>query len=66
MFTDKQTVSLSFFNTFVFPKIILIMIKNFLVVLSFFLALNAVGQAKKITLEDGVLQQNRAFRADKL
>jgi len=34
-------------------------------VFSFFFIVSAFGQ-KKITLEDGVLQQNRAFRADKL
>ncbi|MFT3794073.1 DPP IV N-terminal domain-containing protein [Flavobacterium sp.] len=39
--------------------------KNLLAVCSFFLFVSAFGQ-KKITLEDGVLQQNRAFRADKL
>ena len=30
------------------------------------MAIACFGQAKKITLEDGVLQQNRKFRADKL
>ena len=35
-------------------------------VIVFFLAVSSFGQAKKLTLEDGVLQQNRQFRADKL
>lgn len=39
--------------------------KNLVAVFSFFLFVSAFGQ-KKITLEDGVLQQNRAFRADKM
>lgn len=39
--------------------------KHLVAVFSFFLFVTAFGQ-KKITLEDGVLQQNRAFRADKL
>jgi dipeptidyl-peptidase-4 len=37
-----------------------------IVIFSFFIAVTAFGQTKKITLEDGVLQQNRQFRADKL
>ncbi len=37
-----------------------------LLVLSCFLAIASFGQAKKITLEESVLQQNRQFRADKL
>lgn len=37
-----------------------------LVVLSCFLVMASFGQAKKITLEESVLQQNRQFRADKL
>jgi dipeptidyl-peptidase-4 len=41
------------------------MSKNLMAVFSFFFIVSAFGQ-KKITLEDGVLQQNRAFRADKL
>lgn len=40
--------------------------KHLLAVFSFFFMVTAFGQGKKITLEDGVLQQNRAFRADKL
>jgi dipeptidyl-peptidase-4 len=40
--------------------------KNLILVFSFFIAVSAFGQNKKITLEDGVLQQNRNFRADKL
>jgi len=39
--------------------------KSFLV-FGFFLAVSAFGQGKKITLEDGVLQQNRKFKADNL
>ena len=42
------------------------MSKHFIAVFSFFFMVTAFGQGKKITLEDGVLQQNRAFRADKL
>ncbi|HPJ10647.1 MAG TPA: DPP IV N-terminal domain-containing protein [Flavobacterium sp.] len=37
-----------------------------LLVLSCFVATLSLAQTKKITLEDGVLQQNRTFRADKL
>lgn len=37
-----------------------------LLVLSCFMATLSFAQTKKITLEDGVLQQNRTFRADKL
>ncbi len=37
-----------------------------LLVLSCFMATLSFAQNKKITLEDGVLQQNRMFRADKL
>jgi len=40
--------------------------KIFTLVLSCLIAVASFGQAKKITLEDGVLQQNRQFRADKL
>lgn len=39
--------------------------KKLIAVCSFFLFVSAFAQ-KKITLEDGVLQQNRAFRADKM
>lgn len=42
------------------------MTKKFLYIFGFFIAVSAFGQTKKITLEDGVLQQNRLFRADKL
>ena len=37
-----------------------------LLILSCFLTFSSFGQSKKLTLEDGVLQQNRQFRADKL
>lgn len=37
-----------------------------LVLASFLIACSAVGQQKKLTLEESVLQQNRQFRADKL
>ncbi|MET0760578.1 MAG: DPP IV N-terminal domain-containing protein [Flavobacterium sp.] len=40
--------------------------KHLILIFSFFIAVTAFGQTKKITLEDGVLQQNRNFRADKL
>ncbi len=40
--------------------------KKLILVFSFFIAVTAFGQNKKLTLEDGVLQQNRQFRADKL
>ncbi|MGG7033569.1 MAG: DPP IV N-terminal domain-containing protein [Flavobacterium sp.] len=39
--------------------------KSFLI-LGFFIAVSAFGQGKKITLEDGVLQQHRKFKADNL
>ena len=34
--------------------------------LLFFIAISSFGQTKKLTLEEGVLQQNQKFRADKL
>ena len=34
--------------------------------LLFFMAISSFGQTKKLTLEEGVLQQNQKFRADKL
>ena len=34
--------------------------------LLFFITISSFGQTKKITLEEGVLQQNQKFRADKL
>lgn len=40
--------------------------KKIILLFSFFLALTSQAQLKKITLEDAVMQQNRAFRADKL
>jgi len=40
--------------------------KKIVLFFSFFIAVAAFGQTKKITLEDGVLQQNRLFRADRL
>src|SRR5690606_22105072 len=51
--------------TFATHKKTPIMNKNLVAVFSFFFIVSAFGQ-KKITLEDGVLQQNRTFRADKL
>ena len=42
------------------------MTKKLVLLFSFLIAVSASGQTKKITLEDGVLQQNRTFRADKL
>ncbi len=42
-----------------------IMTKKLLLALSLFISLNAFSQ-KTISLEDAVMQQNRAFRADKL
>jgi dipeptidyl-peptidase-4 len=42
------------------------MIRKIAVAFSFFIAVTAFGQTKKITLEDGVLQQGRLFRADRL
>lgn len=40
--------------------------KNLIAVFSFFFMISAFGQTKKLTLEDGVLQQYRAFRPDQL
>ncbi len=40
--------------------------KKIILFFSLFLALSTQAQLKKITLEEGVLQQARAFRADKL
>ena len=37
-----------------------------LLILSCFISMATFAQTKKLTLEDGVLQQNRQFRADKL
>ena len=42
------------------------MTKKCLLLFSFFLSIATIGQTKKLTLEDGVLQQNRQFRADRL
>lgn len=39
---------------------------NSLLIITFLITLISFGQAKKITLEEAVLQQNRQFRADKL
>jgi len=54
------------FNLFYNNNFYIIMKKISLLTLSFFIAVAAFGQAKKITLEESVLQQNRQFRADKL
>ncbi len=40
--------------------------KKIILFICFFIAFNSIGQLKKITLEEGVLQQNRKFGADKL
>lgn len=40
--------------------------KIFIILCSFFIANLSFAQLKKITLEESVLQQNRAFRADKM
>ena len=40
--------------------------KKIILLLSFFIAITVQAQLKKITLEDGVLQQGRKFGADKL
>ncbi len=40
--------------------------KNILLIVTLFVCLNSFGQLKKITLEDGVLQQGRKFGADKM
>jgi len=42
------------------------MIKKFILFFSLLIAITTNAQLKKITLEDGVLQQNRKFGADKL
>lgn len=42
------------------------MTRKFIFIFSFFMAVSAFGQTKKITLEDAVLQQFRLFRADRL
>ena len=42
------------------------MIKRGLLMLSFFIAFSTQAQLKKITLEDGVLQQGRKFGADRM
>ncbi len=42
------------------------MVKKIALVFSFFIAFTTQAQLKKISLEDAVLQQNKAFRADKL
>ena len=67
MLLDQQkSVTLSFFYTFVSHVKTLFMNKISLLLVSCFITFATFGQAKKITLEDGVLQQNRLFRADKL
>lgn len=40
--------------------------KSSFLALLFFIAISSFGQTKKLTLEEGVLQQNQKFRADKL
>ena len=40
--------------------------KNVIAFVSFFFIVAAFGQTKKLTLEDGVLQQYRAFRPDQV
>jgi dipeptidyl-peptidase-4 len=40
--------------------------KFLILFLSCFMAISSFGQAKKISLKEGVLEQNRQFRADKL
>ncbi len=40
--------------------------KKIILFICFFIAFNSIGQLKKITLDEGVLQQNRKFGADKL
>ena len=40
--------------------------KNLIALVSFFFIVAAFGQTKKLTLEDGVLQQYRAFRPDQV
>ncbi|MGK4567542.1 hypothetical protein [Flavobacterium sp. 3HN19-14] len=42
------------------------MTKKITFVVSFFIAVSAFGQNKKISLEDAVMQQQRLFRADKM
>ncbi len=46
-------------------KQIIKMNKNSILFICFFIAFNSIGQLKKITLEEGVLQQNRKFGAEK-
>ena len=40
--------------------------KNLIALVSFFFIVAAFGQTKKLTLEDGVMQQYRAFRPDQV
>jgi dipeptidyl-peptidase 4 len=40
--------------------------KKIILIFAYFIAFTSFGQLKKITLEEGVLQQNRKFGADKL
>ena len=42
------------------------MTKKIIFIIALFLSIVSFGQAKKLTLEESVLQQNRQFRADKL
>ncbi len=42
------------------------MTKNIIVAFSFFIAVSAFAQTKKLSLDESVLEQNRGFRADKL
>lgn len=42
------------------------MYKKLISLIAFFICLTSIAQLKKITLEEGVLQQNRKFAADKL
>ncbi len=42
------------------------MIKKIVLLISIFISITTAAQLKKITLDEAVLQQNRAFRADKM
>ena len=57
---------ISHFSFIYYNKPISLMIKKTILFLSFFIAVTTQAQLKKISLDEAVMQQNRAFRADKL
>lgn len=67
LFNRKMDTALVIhFNIFTTNQFTSIMNKKIVLIFSFFIAVTTQAQLKKITLEDGVLQQGRKFGADRL